>query len=670
MKKLLIVESPTKARKISGLVPKGIEVIASVGHVCDLPEKEMGIDLETMRPTYVYKSGLAKMVNSAKKADVILLGTDPDREGEAIADHIRRLLVQKHGVDKNVIQRVTFNEITSAAVNEALANPRKVDSRLCKAQELRRLYDRLMGYGVSPVLWEKFGQQNLSAGRVQSPALMILVERERERRAFKPEPFFQLNVTLGGADGSGVTAYGPRHRIRARAERDATALRRGEYTVKYNARAAIRKPAPPCDTASLIRECASKWNISSEQVMAAAQALFTSGRITYHRTDSIRLGMPFVGMAGKHVRNTFGKKYHTARAFSQAAGAHEAIRPTSMKPPAPLPAKFPKVPVEHVYTVVWERAVASQGAEVQLQEQRARFYSTRHENSLLLEVRGGEVTFDGFLPMMPVLRPNGLGLRPVRREDLKVLGSEIVAGFTDPPRPITESDMVATLKRLGLGRPSTYASIMSSLRRHSYIRKTGSVLAPTLRGEMVAGFLARNLKHVVDAEFTASMERTLDRVASGELRNHRKGALVYWNDKLQPKIKKAAKWKADANAPVCSCQDRRGQPLTLKIGWKGNPYWQCEACKTYQGLDFDSEGKPTAFRSEQVRDTVCLHCGKDTVFTAQSNFGPYTLCVSKDCGKPQRKLTPVEADKYARKGMRRNQIKPTDRKRNQRGTED
>jgi len=632
---LLVVESPIKARKIQRILGSDWTVLATVGHILDLPPKELGVNLRTMEPSYETKArgNLGKILTAAKKAKKIVIATDADREGEAIGGHVRDYIVEKSGLTNDDIGRAYINEITKRGVTSALEDIVKINDQLCAAQDTRRILDRIVGYQVSPMLWEVFSAKNLAAGRVQSVALMMLVERERERRGFKQEPYHIIEAELT----NGMKARSDRFGGIPTARRYKAFIESGAVARKMVKKKVEKKPPPPCTTADLIKECTVVWGLNSEQTMKAAQLLFQAGRISYHRTDSIRLSGVFVGMAKKVIVAEYGEDYHQARMFggSKGGGAHEAIRPTvpSKKPTVDrITDKDKKVtkggPEEKVYEVVWRRAMQSQMKPAQAVEQTLEFRHKAADGTVLervlLSISGGYVKFNGWYAMAPERNR----YKRLTSKGCKIKSVCIMKKWTLPPRRMSERDLIEKMEQSGVGRPSTYASIMGGLRRHEYIWGSPKGIEPTFRGEAVIALLEQRFKHLISPDFTAKMEQALDKIAAGE-KNGRSFLRGYQNKRLS-KCLASAKRRGLVLGDIepCNCVPT-GSPWLLKVGYKGGPYFACGGeCRAMCGAAFDSDGKLGFFRSRKLAGP-CPSCKTEgSLCTASSAHGEYILCSS------------------------------------------
>ena len=563
-KRLVIVESPAKAKTIAKYLGSDFEVLASVGHIRDLAEpkdvpadKKKGplgkfsIDVDNdFLPFYVVSPGKAKTVSdlkaALKKADELYLATDEDREGEAIAWHLLEVLKPKVPV-----RRMVFNEITKEAIQEAANNTRALNEDLVQAQETRRVVDRLVGYEISPVLWKKINR-GLSAGRVQSPAIRMIVQRERERMAFvtagyssvtaalsKSEIDFEAKLTaIAGQKLASGKSFDENGKLSgsalvlapAKAEQIASALKSQQLTVEQvEAKPSTRKPYAPFTTSTLQQEASRKLGMSAKQAMDTAQQLYQEGHITYMRTDSPALSQQAISAARAQAAELFGKElvadapriYGSKSKNSQEA--HEAVRPSGevFKHPSELASVLHGRSLA-LYELIWRRTVASQMADAKLSTTSVKFSVNLSGEELELSASGTTVTYKGFLAVYDETREDD-GDEQAKLPQLAV-GDQIVVSEatakshqTQPPARYTEASLVKALEEQGIGRPSTYAAIISTILSKGYVVKRGSALVPEWIAFTVTRFLEENFGNLVDFEFTAKMEEDLDRIALGEL---------------------------------------------------------------------------------------------------------------------------------------------------------
>ncbi|WP_461829833.1 type I DNA topoisomerase [Aquifex sp.] len=516
---LFIVESPTKARTIQKFLGKDFIVKATLGHIKDLPEKELGVDLKTLRAKYVYRKGKKKLIQQLKKlagkSHIIYLGTDPDREGEAIAYFLKEDLKK---VNKN-IKRVTFYEITSRAIHESIKNAGDINMNLVYAQFARRILDRLIGYLVSPILWREFKNYHLSAGRVQSPALRLIVEREREIQNFKIKKYYYVKVLLE-KDGKRFYAYYDyRYENPSDAKIIAKKLEKGFFSViRFTEKLDKLNPPKPFITSDLQAEANAKLGLTTEKTQKLAQELYEKGHITYPRTDSYRMNEEKAREFMKFIRNTYGEEYvGKLRKFRQkptTQGAHECIRPTKA-----IPQIKEREELNALYDLIFRRTVASLMKEMFLLRQKAEIEAITPElrRPLKLVAKGLKIKFEGWSRAYPTdVKEEPL---PDLKEGelLKLIRVELEERKTQPPPRYTEGTLVKTLEKLGIGRPSTYATIVKTLKDRGYIQIKNKALIPTEIAFQVVDFLMERFPLLMDYKFTAMMEEKLDLVEEGKL---------------------------------------------------------------------------------------------------------------------------------------------------------
>ncbi len=512
--KLVIVESPAKAKTIEKYLGKDYKVLASVGHIRDLPKSNKdAVDVEGgFIPRYVTVPGKAEVIHkieaAAKKADEVLLATDPDREGEAIAWHV----AEAAGLKK--ARRVVFNEITKDAVIEAIQNPRDVDQNLRRAQEARRVLDRLVGYDLSGLIWKKV-RYGLSAGRVQSPALRILSEREREIRAFVPEEYYVITADLKTKKGASFTATCTEEPKTAKEAEDIVAKgKTGSWSVSEVTESPVkRSPKAPFTTSTLQQAASTRLGFSPSRTMRTAQKLYEAGHITYMRTDSTNLAAVAVAALAAYVKKEYGNDYHEGRMYKtkskNAQEAHEAVRPTDM-----FKAHAGSTDEEEkLYALIHARTVASQMKDAVMT--RTKIVATA-AGIPDFTATGSQIAFDGWLAADTAAKGEEVVL-PNVSEGESVTAESVSAEqkFTQPPQRYTEAGLVKELEKRGIGRPSTYASIIKTLLDREYVIKEGRALKPTTTGEVVSEFLEKNFEKYVSDSFTAEMENELDQIADG-----------------------------------------------------------------------------------------------------------------------------------------------------------
>ncbi|MBE6856679.1 MAG: type I DNA topoisomerase, partial [Ruminococcus sp.] len=540
MSDLVIVESPAKAKTIQKYLGSGYEVIASMGHVRDLPKSKLGVDTENdFQPLYTDMKGKEEVIKElkkrAKKCSKVYLATDPDREGEAISWHIAHML----NLDMNENNRVAFNEITKSGVKTGMSNPHKIDVDLVNAQQARRILDRLVGYKLSPFLWKKV-KRGLSAGRVQSVAVRLIVDRENEIRKFIPKEYWSIDAkfTAPGSrrifDASLVTVDGKKLEIPNQAESDnlLARLEGAEYIVKsVKKRVTKKQPAPPFITSTLQQEASRKLGFSAKRTMKAAQELYEGidiqgigavGLITYMRTDSLRISEEARKGAMQYIETVYGKDYlpsepRVYKSKNNAQDAHEAIRP-SMPDMTPERVKSSLSSDQFkLYKLIWERFIASQMANALLDTVSVDIEA----NGCIFRASGYSVKFDGFTVLYVESADseseNKKMLPPLNENDKLKLRS--IAGnqhFTQPPARFTEASLIKALEENGIGRPSTYAPTITTITARQYVEHEGKQLKPTNLGEVITELMKEHFKKIVDAKFTAQMENDLDEVERGE----------------------------------------------------------------------------------------------------------------------------------------------------------
>ncbi len=521
--KLLIVESPSKAKTIEKYLEGAFTVRASVGHVRDLPKSnKKAIDIEAgFVPHYEISKGKEKVVHElqtlGEKATEILLATDPDREGEAIAWHIEKLLNEDKKI-KAPIKRVTFHEITKEAVEEALKHPRDIDTALRRAQEARRVLDRLVGYDLSGIIWKKV-RYGLSAGRVQSPALRIIMEKEREIRAFLPEKYWKILGLFETQKKAKITLNcSEEPREEKLVEEIMSAGKDGNWLVKgVKESEQKRSPRAPFTTSTLQQTASSRLGYSPSRTMQLAQKLYEAGHITYMRTDSTNLSTVAQGQITSLVKKDYGEEYAEARTYKtkskNAQEAHEAIRPTHFEI-----AHAGTDEQQKLYRLIWERTVSSQMTDAKLLKTKLSAIIEGHEHLPEFTANGSRVLFPGWLKVDQDARGEDVELPEIKAgEKLKLLNLINEEKFTEPPGRYSEAGLVKELEARGIGRPSTYAAIMRTLEDREYVRKEGRTLFPTDTGEVVSDFLENNFASYISDTFTAEMEDKLDEISRGEL---------------------------------------------------------------------------------------------------------------------------------------------------------
>lgn len=541
MSKLVIVESPAKAHTIQKYLGPDYEVLASMGHVRDLPASRLSVDVKNdFAPNYENIKGkgelIKKLRNEAKKSDYVYLATDPDREGEAISWHLAQLLK----LDETEQNRVTFNEITKSGIKYGMEHPRCIDQQLVDAQQARRVLDRIVGYEISPFLWKKI-RKGLSAGRVQSVAVRLIVDREDEIRAFTPEEYWTLEALLAkqGAKTKPFTAkyYGTGgKKCEITSEEQANALKaaaeREPFLIKSIKTGTRQKnPAPPFITSTLQQDASRRYGFQAKRTMKVAQELYEGinlpdmgavGLITYMRTDSLRISDEALFAAHDYIKRTYGDSYalakpRTFRSKSNAQDGHEAIRPTMIEL-SPMKIKDSLSADQFkLYKLVWERFIASQMAACVQDTVSADITAGEH----LFKASGFSVRFDGYTRLYTETQDNDeeQGTNLPRLEEGEQLNlKELKPGqhFTQPPPRYTEATLIRELEENGIGRPSTYAPTLSTILQRGYVEREGKALKPTIVGETVTRLMKEQFGKIVDVKFTAEMEKELDEVEEGK----------------------------------------------------------------------------------------------------------------------------------------------------------
>lgn len=592
---LIIVESPTKARTITKFLGSGYLVRSSMGHVRDLPKTSIGVDVQHgFKPKYIVtpkgKEVIGELKGLVAKSDAVVLATDEDREGEAIAWHLSEALGLGDGSaeSKKSTSRIVFHEITKSAIEEALKNPRDIDYNLVDAQQARRILDRLVGYQLSPFLWKKI-RSGLSAGRVQSVTVRLVVEREREIKNFKSQEYWTIEAELTPADR-------PDHKFLARlikingktlAKLDITNQAEADKILKdleganfkvteVTSKEVNRNPSPPFTTSTLQQEASRKLGMSAKQTMMLAQRLYETGHITYMRTDSLNLAESALTQARQVVQQSFGPEYALAepRRFANkskgAQEAHEAIRPTDLTQKTDMLKKAVDANQLKIYDLIWKRTIASQ-------MQSAVFNQTTVDiqaGERIFRANGQVVKFDGFIRAYTEGRDEAEedeieGKLPELKEgeDLKLIQFLPLQHFTEPPPRYTDATLIKTLEAHGIGRPSTYAPTLATIQDRLYVEKIDKRYHPTEIGILVNDMLVANFPEVVDINFTSHIEEELDDIAEGKIKWAPVIEEFYtpFKKNLDEKIKSVEKVTETSNTPCPHC----GKMMIIKFGRSG-----------------------------------------------------------------------------------------------------
>lgn len=584
---LVIVESPSKAKTIEKYLGSDFAVMASMGHLRDLPKSKIGVDIEKdfepdYRPMYGKDKIIKELKAAAEKASMVYLATDPDREGEAISWHLKYLL----GLDESNSRRVTFNEITKKVVEESIKSPRAIDENLVDAQQARRVLDRLVGYQVSPILWKKV-RRGLSAGRVQSVAVRLIVDRENEIRAFVPVEYWDISAVLGNGKERFTAEYlgkGKKETLKSESEADGVIadLSGKKFLVSSVKKGEKRRnPLPPFNTSSLQQEASRKLGFTPKRTMALAQQLYEGievsgfgavGLITYMRTDSLRLSDEALAAAQKYILAKFGKEYyygsfHRYKTKASAQDAHEAIRPSNVElTPERLSKDLDKDQLR-LYRLIWERFLASQMAPALSLTETVDFTSGEH----LFRSSFQNLSFKGYTVLYvegdsECQEKNGKLPEIELASEFEMEKVSKEQHFTQAPQRYTEASLIKTMEECGVGRPSTYATIISTIQDREYVEKKGKSFYATVLGETVNSFLSTYFKDIVDVEFTANMEKQLDEVEEGK-RNWKQIMREFYGD-FSGELAEAGegtvmKVPDEVSSEVC---DLCGKPMVIKMG--------------------------------------------------------------------------------------------------------
>jgi len=677
---LVIVESPAKAKTIEKFLGKDYKVMSSYGHIRDLKKKELSIDVDTLNPDYEIPEEKKKVVSELKKnakaAKKIWLASDEDREGEAISWHLCEVL----GLDEENTSRIVFHEITKPAILKAIESPRHLDMNLVNAQQARRVLDRLVGFRLSPVLWRKV-KPALSAGRVQSVAVRLIVEREREVQNFQPEPYYRLNAIFAvtSEDGSKneiKTELNKRFKTHEEALAFLELCKQSKFTVSSITKKPLKRiPAPPFTTSTLQQEAARKLGFTVSQTMMIAQRLYEAGRITYMRTDSVNLSALAINTSKAEIERLYGTEYSKVRMYQThskgAQEAHEAIRPTYME----------NVSIEgtsqekRLYDLIWKRTIASQMADAQIEKTTVNIALSSEDGSsqtdLQFVANGEVVAFEGFLKVYFESTDDEEGNEelshalPVIHEGEVLERREIVSTerYSQGPNRYTEASLVRKLEELGIGRPSTYAPTISTIQQREYVQKGDrkgeerkyavdsllglkitskskkemagadkGKLIPTDVGIVVNDFLMENFPDIMDYNFTAKVEQEFDKIAAGEVEWNKEMKLFYEN--FEPEVEKVMNARSEhkAGERELGIDPKSGKPVFVKIGRFG-PVVQIGSADDEDKPRFSQ--LPTGKSMETITLEEALELfklprtlgqfeGSDVVIGA-GRFGPYVL---------------------------------------------
>lgn len=656
---LVVVESPTKVKTIQKFLDSKYVVKASMGHVRDLPKSRLGVDVKNgFKPDYrilpAKRKVLDELKKAAEKADALYVATDPDREGEAIGWHLAHELP----VDKRKVYRVMFNEITARAITSAFQNPGRIDSKKVDAQQARRVLDRLVGYSLSPLLWRKV-RRGLSAGRVQSVTVRLIADREREILAFVPVEYWSLHATLRGGTPPEFVATlkevrGEKMDLPTEAQVQAVIGEVGgkRWTVKaVNRGERKRHPAPPFITSTLQQEAGRKLHFSAKKTMLLAQQLYEGievggegpvGLITYMRTDSVRVSREAQAEARTWIAERLGPNYLPAsppmyRSKRGAQDAHEAIRPSEATREPKALARFLTKDQLALYRLIWERFVASQMLPAVYDTMSADIEA----GGCLFRAQGSTLRFPGFMGVYvegreesaavseeeteSVLPPLAVG------ENLSVLALDPKQHFTQPPPRYTEASLVKLLEERGIGRPSTYAQIMSTIQERGYVKRERGTLHPTELGLHVRDFLVPRFPEIMDVEFTAQLEEDLDRIEEGK--TSWTAAIKRFYPRFQKQVREAEKQEPGATGQSCP---QCGSPLLKRWGRHGE-FLACSGypgCKHTQDLNGNGRGR----NGVVVPGEFCEQCGNSMVIK-EGRYGKFMACQGYPDCKNTRPLT-------------------------------
>ncbi len=628
-KKIIIVESPTKAKTIKNFLSDDFEIEASYGHVRDLPKSKLGVDIEkNFQPTYVIPTKIKKRLNALKKkvekVKDIILATDEDREGEAIAWHLTKAL----NLEEKNVKRIVFHEITKNAIIEALKKPRKINLNLVNAQQARRILDRLVGYLLSPFLWKKI-LKGLSAGRVQSVALRLIVERENEIKNFIPQIYFSIFTILKNKEDKELKAELFKindKKIEKLDLKDEKEIKKIEQDLnkclfkvsKIEKKQIQKNPPPPFITSTLQQEAFKKLKFSSKTTMRLAQELYEKGLITYMRTDSTNLSTESLNQLKKWTQENLTKEYHfkNFRIFKNksklAQEAHEAIRPTDVYlTPTKIKDLEKKLNLNKysikLYDLIWRRFVSSQLPPAIFEFTNIEIKAENKNNYYFLKTNGYVLKFDGFLKFWPqTLKENILPLLK-ENEELKLIKTIIEQHQTEPPPRYNEASLIKVLEKNGIGRPSTYAPIISIIQERNYVVKDENKrFQPTEIGELVNNLLINHFPDIVDIKFTALMEENLDKIAQGKLdwvevlRNFYEPFALNLEKKYKEvlKVDLIKEEKTDEKCEICQ------SPLVIKFGKFG----KFLACSKFPECKFTKSIKINNYAIKNNEKILCPKC--------------------------------------------------------------
>lgn len=653
-KNLVIVESPAKAKTIEKYLGRNYKVVASVGHIRDLKKSTMSIDFENnYEPQYINIRGKGPLINSLKKeaknAKKVYLASDPDREGEAISWHLAHIL----GLDEHDKNRVVFNEITKDAVKNAFVEPRAIDMDLVDAQQARRVLDRIVGYSISPILWKKV-KKGLSAGRVQSVALKLIIDRENEIKAFKPEEYWTIDGSFKkGTKKFQAAFYGMNgKKMKLETNEDVqkvlTQITSDDFLVSKVEKKERRRNAPlPYTTSSLQQDAANKINFRTRKTMMVAQQLYegislgpngTQGLITYMRTDSTRISPVAQNDAAQFISQRFGEKYskHGSRIknASGAQDAHEAIRPSNVNQTPEAIAKYLDKDQIKLYTLIWNRFVASQMTAAVFDTMKVNL----EQNSVVFVANGSQVKFDGYLAVYNDSDKNKMLPDMAEGDTVKKLNTQPEQHFTQPPARYSEATLIKTLEENGVGRPSTYAPTLDVIQRRYYVKLAAKRFEPTELGEIVNSLIVEFFPDIVNVKFTAEMEDKLDQVEVGKEQWQKVIDEFYkpFQNELEKAETEIEKIQIKDEPAGFDC-DVCGHPMVIKLGRYGKFY----ACSNFPdchntkaitkeiGVTCPICGKGQVIERKTKRNRIFYGCDR----YPECEFTSWDLPVGRSCPK-------------------------------------
>lgn len=678
---LVIVESPAKTKTIRKILGNDYTIEASFGHIRDLPNKDLGFDVNNdFKPTFVVipekKKVVTKLNSLAKQCDKVYLASDPDREGEAIAWHVRQVL----NVPDEKVFRIEFNEITPKAVKYAVEHSRQIDMDRVKAQQTRQILDKLVGYKLSPVLWKELGNYRLSAGRVQSVALRMICEREDEIEAFVPQEYWSIHTIMNKGDEGEFEAElskikGKKAEIKNAQEAQTIVNYLKDSLTKFEVsnvthKTTKRKPTAPFITSTLQREASSKLGFGVQKTMQIAQKLYEGielengavGLITYMRTDSVRISDDAQAMAKDFILNNYGEEYYPkipniyVKGEQNVQDAHEAIRPAYPERTPDSIKQYLSNEQYRLYKLIWNKFMSSQMESATVANKAVEIAS----GDYTLRASTSKVTFDGFLKLYnDTPDEDGKGEQEVEKipdlnkeDSLTCRKVDSKQHFTQPPPRYSEATLVKALEEYGIGRPSTYASIITKIQTRKYVEKKEKALFPTLLGRTVSKQLCKQFAEIMDYKFTAGMESKLDKIADKKavwtkvLKDFYDPFIITVDNAM--KEGKKVLVESGINCPNC------GKPMVMRTSKFGTQFLGCSGypdCKTIMSLDVLSDRVASGETEEEPKEPEvcnekCEKCGSSMVFKT-GPYGKYMECTNQDCQnrKPYRKSTGVKCPK-------------------------